>query len=365
MTTGVVATTGSTTGYVAQPQNCGQVQLTINPDNLDYTDVWPKTGFVPGQLRDAYGANSIFPDTSADHPYYQSAVDLFLMGVVDGYNNDGTMALNDSVNRAQVAKMISIATESLIETGCGSEFPDVPQTAWFNDFVRHLAMTGTVSGFPTGEYGPAQSVNYGQMLKIVARSFNFYTAADVQGGAWQTPYYETLRQHNIIPAELRDSTDFGLVLTRGQVMDFIARAVRTKYMMGDVYPAAVDVAIPEAGIYTTATPSLPSDASVWLSDLTHAGSAYYYDPVDRTHVVWAHSSVWGFDPGPGAVFQPLLTTGGVGTTIEVMGQQFEVYDRMEISENQIGDIRDAGADLILFTCRTDITERVVLKARRK
>ncbi len=352
----------------APAADCQFLQYDRNPDNLVYSNIIPSTGATPDWLRERYQAFSIFPDTSANHPYYQAAVDLYYQNVAEGYDNAGVMGLDYAVTRAEVSKMVVRAAEMTIKVGCLPQFyPDVTADDWFDLPVSNLTDQGIVSGFPDGLFRPGAPVNFGQLSKIVANAFALpMGTATTQ---WQDQYYYALLDANLLPPAMI-GPNYGRQLTRGEVFEVLRRAMRMADSGESSYVDTVRFDAPQVGISNLIGAStLPSDSSVWLTDLTDLGAGYYYDPVHDNDIFFAHSSVWGGDPNPaGAVFQPMVDGFNVGETFTLtkngVTRDYVVISRQRVIENQITALRDGDpdTDAILFTCDRDLQYRHVLYA---
>ena len=65
-----------------------------------------------------------FPDVPAGHPYTKAIDELHSRGIIGGYANGG-FGLNDPVNRAQFAKMITGALEIAPSSSTATRFTDL------------------------------------------------------------------------------------------------------------------------------------------------------------------------------------------------------------------------------------------------
>jgi len=84
--------------------------------------------------------------------------ELMDQGVLSG-NDDGSFAPNRQLNRAEVSKIIVLATGVDIDTTGGPHFPDVDQSAWFYDYIETMYNEGWINGYPDGMFRPGVGIN--------------------------------------------------------------------------------------------------------------------------------------------------------------------------------------------------------------
>jgi len=76
------------------------------------------------------------------------------------------------VNRAEVAKMISLAFELETILEPANDFSDVPASAWFSNYVTIGVNNGVIAGYPDGTYKPANDVNRAELAVLIHRAMN-------------------------------------------------------------------------------------------------------------------------------------------------------------------------------------------------
>ncbi len=156
---------------------------------------------------------------------YENAI-TFLVGegVVEGYP-DGTYKPNQTINRAELLKIILEASDADMSGAATSCFPDVSGDDWYVKYVCTAKALGIVEGYPDGTFKPALTVNFVEALKIIELGY------DLEAGAvsdpWYKRYVDTASGYNMIPHEI---LAFGAGLTRGQMADMITRL--NKYQDG-------------------------------------------------------------------------------------------------------------------------------------
>ncbi len=339
--------------------------------NVLLVETLPLTGLkvdIPAWLRSKYNANSIFADVSANHEYYEPTVDLFRMGVVAGQGNTGQMQLGKTINRAELSKMLAFANEITLMNLPERPFSDVKPDDWFAPFAESLQYHQIFDGYPDGSFRPANTVNFGQMLKLAVLTSGLQPQG--QSEIWQKPYYDTALSANLIPEGLKND-DYGKSLTRGEVFAMIQRSISRKDSGARAYREQIELHLPSLGIKNAATYTLPTDPSVWLTDLTQTGLGYYFDTTYDNHIVFGHSSIWPGDPSPaGPVLKDMIIQGEMeaGTMFEMLvdgeRKHFRVISKglIPYEDGQVLLDPNPAVDVLIFTCNTNLAERILIKA---
>ncbi len=356
------SSSSSSTPVVSDAYN--EQQLERFKDNWSQTDVLPKTGFVPDWLRSNYDAFSIFPDVNANDTYYEGLVFGLRQEIFSGYP-DGTMRPENTIIRAEMAKVIAVAMEHLLKRGLSApSFSDVEKEQWYYDYVTSLADSGFINGYPDKTYRPANEVSLGEVAALIAKGFEL--SGNAPGDDWKTYYWDVLNNANLIPKSLQNA-NLDKNATRGEVAEIIRRAAIMKDMSVSAYPGSVSFSIPAYGVSAEATSSLVSDSSVWVDDLTNAGIARYWDDKNQRLVLWGHSSVWPGDP-KGPILQAVRDEPmALGEIVVYDGVFYEAISHESgIDEYYVEaiDFSDSDVDLVLFTCDKDIQYRNIVKMKR-
>lgn len=158
------------------PHYSDQLQLYADwqykPMNFDADDIQENAesqetlNYFPGQVA--------FPDVPADHLFYQAIQQLAVWGIIEGYGN-GLFGPNDTVKRAQMAKIIMLALgehDEEITNLDNPTFADVVYTgeAYPFDYVEEAAEHGIIRGYVTGLFGPYDNLTRIQLIRIVVRA---------------------------------------------------------------------------------------------------------------------------------------------------------------------------------------------------
>lgn len=112
-----------------------------------------------GKAEYTYDANAaIFTVTKSDVESHST--------YIDGYN-DGTFRADNSITRAEVAKMFY--NLGIDDSGDVVEFSDVKESAWYYEPVRALARAGIVEGYSDGTFQPEDPITRAEFVAIMVR----------------------------------------------------------------------------------------------------------------------------------------------------------------------------------------------------
>jgi hypothetical protein len=126
-----------------------------------------------------------FADVVKRHPYFEGIEGLYRTGVIAGYE-DGSFKPQQTVNRAEMTKMVmeALGTKLLVkDKNC---FPDV-KTEWFATYVCAAKRLGIVGGFPDGRFGPGEVISTAAAYKIVLEAW--FESIPETTGPWFSKYF--------------------------------------------------------------------------------------------------------------------------------------------------------------------------------
>ncbi len=155
-----------------------------------------------------------FSDVPAYHPNAEAIEALYGEGVVGGYD-DGTFKPNSTINRAELLKVITTATDADLTKLANNLrcFIDV-NTEWFAAFVCFAKAEGWVKGYADGSFKPGNPVTRSESLKMIMEAFEFFESdflvyedcnewpgKDSDFDPWSTPYFCHAAKEGILPEE--------------------------------------------------------------------------------------------------------------------------------------------------------------------
>ncbi len=167
-------------------------------------------------------------DTPKSSPWRAGVEALYARGVMTGQGEVGRMAIDQKVNRAEMAKMLLLAVGEPLKVGClTGEFDDVAAGAWYEPYVLNLVDRGVVRGYDNGDFGPADDVRLGEAAKMVALSFGL--EVDTKKGVlghWAGPYVTALQEAGWLGEMVLGDGNLERQLTRGEVAALLGAAVQ-------------------------------------------------------------------------------------------------------------------------------------------
>ncbi len=336
-----------------------------------------KNNKVPQKLINVYGAQSLFKDVGIDYNYYEAVVALEKIGVMTGRSSG--MNVDSPIIRAEIAKiMVKIKQIKLEKNLKISEkvFLDVKKGEWYEIYVNNIAKKGIMVGFPEKKkFGVTENITYGEFSKILVKTFAIGIPRVAQNNEhWAQPFVDIVVDKGLVPKGLDREKNYGRVLTRGEVADFIYRTLNLVNNEDEHYVDEIQISIPKFNINLPASRTLIYHPSTWITDLTLTGGAFYDDDVLHRTILFAHSSIWDFDPTPfGPVFKPLI--GGTlkfGDKFSIKRdgklKNYKILKSLLINQTGIGYLGKnsqvpVDTDFILFTCGENVRNRWIYYAK--
>lgn len=153
---------------------------------------------------------SVFPDVPDGHLYQEPIEQLVGAGIING-NPNGTFAPDRTVNRAEMLKMLYIASGRLPDPSSIRCFPDVEVGSWYEGYVCDAASRRFVQGYADGTFQPGHAVNRVEALKMIVEVLGIRVSdigieerevvkfVDVSTSAWYTKYLYAAFLKGILP----------------------------------------------------------------------------------------------------------------------------------------------------------------------
>lgn len=102
--------------------------------------------------------------------------------------DDGLLALDDNVTRAEAAQMLSCIIADRSVTQNYIAFSDVPAGAWYYDAVMSLCGKGIMSGYEDNSFKPDKNITRAELSAVLARFIydgnTELRAVDVDKNSW-------------------------------------------------------------------------------------------------------------------------------------------------------------------------------------
>jgi hypothetical protein len=183
-------------------------------------------------------AAMLFPDVAEDHPNAESINYLKDRGIIQGYE-DGMFLPDNPVNRVEALKIILLSAETDIDEELTSNFPDIPEDAWFYSFVSNAVSKEIAKGYDDGTFQPAAQINFVETLKIAINAFGH--EVETEGAAnWYEPYLNFALSKNIVLLDDNGEAYPDEVMTRASFSEILYRFAFMKEYELDSFPLSED-----------------------------------------------------------------------------------------------------------------------------
>lgn len=173
-----------------------------------------------------------FIDVNPSSAYCRAVEEMKKLGIFSGYD-DGTFRPNKPINRAETVKVVLLTLKYTVMkpsnfTNVG--FSDVNSFDWYTPYLMTARAYGVIDGYPDGTFKPANTVNRAEMIKIMIEALNlgfdtncFKPYQDNTGGKWYSKYACASKKYWLVdPVE--GKFDAARQMTRGDVANMIYRA---------------------------------------------------------------------------------------------------------------------------------------------
>lgn len=138
-------------------------------------------------------------DIKSTDTAYGAIMNLYYRGVISGYL-DGTFRENNSVSRAEFAKMLLLTAKYEISEEPIS-FTDI-KTHWSKEYISTLAGKGILKGKGNNIFDPEGTITIGEVLTVISRTFNLYgngyDYTDALETHWSNEYFLNLVEEGFI-----------------------------------------------------------------------------------------------------------------------------------------------------------------------
>jgi len=178
--------------------------------------------------------------------------ELMDQGVISG-NDDGSFAPNRQLNRAEVSKVIVLASGVDIDTAGGPHFPDVAESAWYYDYIETMYNMGWINGYPDGQFRPGVGINRAEIAKMVVNAFEI--DQDLSGA----PHFDDVSSSDWFYGYVETAYNNGLMRGYGDGTFGPANAVTRAETIKIVYDSQLVVADPVGPAEGTLEVSLSGD----------------------------------------------------------------------------------------------------------
>ncbi len=268
-----------------------------------------------------------FTDDAEIPSWAEEAIqELMDQGVVAG-NDDGSFAPNRQLNRAEVSKVIVLASGVGMDTTGGPHFPDVEAGAWYYDYIETMYNYGWVNGYPDGLFRPGVGINRSEIAKMVVNAFEI--EQDLSGA----PHFDDVAESDWFYGYVETAYNNGLMRGYGD----------GTFGPGNAVTRAETALIVYNGQLVVAEPTGPAEGTleVSLSDYTPRGTNV---PYNATSVPYLTNELTASDDSDVEVSSLTFTRLGLGDNddfenvwLEIDG--FKVGNDKSVNNDDIVELR--------------------------
>jgi len=170
----------------------------------------PPAGFEEEVLVNPDSYSNPFPDTDINGREGKAASELYRRGVLGGFP-DGEFKGDKPVNRAEAAKFLLLACGKDTQADYSGKFRDIMKGQWYVPFVEAAARQGILSGYPDGTFGPANTVNRAEFAKMITlacdlpESLDHSLFTDVKEDDWFASFTGAIQKFSLYPDSVVDN----------------------------------------------------------------------------------------------------------------------------------------------------------------
>ncbi len=151
---------------------------------------------------------NLFNDVEYGDEGYWEIYDLKEAGIISGYA-DGSFKPNNTVNRAEFAKIVSTAAwdhdPSTDTLGGELPFSDINVSDWFEPYIHKLFTQNVISGYDDGTFKPSNTINFAEAAKVLVNSYECFVITEGYDSWWE-PYTTKLLDLEVVPDSIQEDT---------------------------------------------------------------------------------------------------------------------------------------------------------------
>lgn len=256
-------------------------------------------------------------------------------GIMEG-DADGNMNLDNTVTRAEYAKMLVAAStyqDKVSGASNSSPFKDVPYTHWAAGYIQTAVEQGWLSGYLDGSYKPNNTVTLEEAATGVLKLLG-YTTEDFSGSY---PYGQ-LALYESLGLDANITASQGTAMTRRNMMYLFYNLLNAETKDGQVYAQTLGYTLNDSGeidylSIVSDTMQGPYVVSGSLSDIVSGenktvyrnGYASIADAIQKYDVVYYNdSAIWAYANAVTGTYQSAAPSASSPTSVTVAGVSYEI-----------------------------------------
>ena len=201
------------------------------------------------------------------HHFYEAVMKYTAAGMISGYS-DGTFKPGQNITRQDAAKLLALVLDLDTKNVSDPGFKDISKTSPYYSYIAALVEEGIISGYEDNTFRPNDSLTRAQMAKIIVLGFELEETpsvrlpfSDINSKQWHMEFVRSLYSHEITTGTTPTTFSPNALVTRGQMASFVFRSEAFVVPKVDVDQVAVDAAVGQlkAGAVTVSKGPMATD----------------------------------------------------------------------------------------------------------
>ncbi|MBI4234863.1 S-layer homology domain-containing protein [Candidatus Peregrinibacteria bacterium] len=220
-------------------------------------------------------ANTIFAKTFSDiaetDEYFLATDYLSEKNIINGYE-DGSFKAENTINRAELLKIVLESAKIEISEAQTNCFTDVPYTKWYSKYICTAKELGFISGYSDNTFRPEKNIKKVEALKIIGEIYQWDMESadketvfkDTEETAWYSPYLKFAKMKNLLK-EVGEIYEPNKEIKRGEIVEIIYRYIAMTEFQEKIYTKNLDFKV-RSNLKTVTPPKSLIKISGLLSD---------------------------------------------------------------------------------------------------
>lgn len=170
-----------------------------------------------------FGTNCFAFEDVYDNELSNITETLSDFSIINGYE-DGTFKPDNTITRAEFAKIIIAATNLYMDVSYSNSFKDI-NGHWAEYYVYAAQSVGIINGVSDTAFEPESNITYEQAIKMIVAALGYSEEAMSLGG-YPSGYITKANELGILDNVYCNVTDYA---TRGDVATMVYNALNVKY----------------------------------------------------------------------------------------------------------------------------------------
>lgn len=203
----------------------------------------------------------------------QKVNDLINLGIVEG-DPGGNLRLDDTLSRAEFAKISCLMLGLGANVSQESTFSDVESDHWASGYIATVGKCGIVNGYGDGTFRPDKNVSYSEAVKMIVSALGYTPMAEVRGG-YPAGYITVANQQGF---DIDLNKDVASDITRETAFDLVQYALDVPLMVQTGFGENVEYCVMDGKndiAYITLRTQLLSTEEIIYTEMSSAATTQF------------------------------------------------------------------------------------------